>query len=601
MVDTFPRQNARTRRFTSGVPRSFRLAADGSRVLFLRSSSGSDSVNSLWCLDIGTGAEHLVVDPRELIDDSEANLTQAEKTRRERARESGGGIVSFDTDDDANAACFVLGGRLFRADVASGETIELPTPGDAFDPRFDPSGTKIGYVSGSTLRVTGESGDGLLIEEAGEFVSWGSAEFVAAEEMGRGRGFWWDGTGDAVLVARVDVAKVSQWHIAGPVDPADQPRSIRYPHAGSANAVVDLAIVSLDGSRVDVDWRSGGYEYLARASWGRRSEPTITVQTRDQRTLAVLAVDPHTGETRLIHSQTDDAWVDLMTGVPAWCGEKLLTTACRDETTSLALDGEIFTPAGLQIRRVLRAAKDHVVVAATSDATEVHIHRIGIDGTTTPLTTEPGVHGGVFTKSLSVFVTSNTQRSGSTATAVRDEASIVIASLAEQSIITPNAAFNIIGQRRINAAVLLPKGDHAPGSLPVLLDPYGGPHALRVQKSRAAMYASQWFADQGFAVIVADGRGTPGRGPAWEREVLHDLANPVLDDQVDTLHGLADLYPQMDMSRVAIRGWSFGGYLAALAVLKRPDVFSAAIAGAPVTEWRLYDTHYTERYLGNPA
>jgi len=142
---------------------------------------------------------------------------------------------------------------------------------------------------------------------------------------------------------------------------------------------------------------------------------------------------------------------------------------------------------------------------------------------------------------------------------------------------------------------------HDGSALPVLLDPYGGPHVQRVQRARSMFLASQWFADQGFAVVVADGRGTSGRGPAWERAVAGDLAGPVLDDQVDALHALAEADDRLDLGRVAIRGWSFGGYLAALAVLRRPDVFHAAVAGAPVTDWRLYDTHYTERYLGHPG
>jgi dipeptidyl-peptidase-4 len=132
------------------------------------------------------------------------------------------------------------------------------------------------------------------------------------------------------------------------------------------------------------------------------------------------------------------------------------------------------------------------------------------------------------------------------------------------------------------------------------MDPYGGPHAQRVVSANSAYLSSQWFADQGFAVVIVDGRGTPGRGSEWERAVHLDLAGPVLDDQVDGLQLAAAEIPELDLSRVAIRGWSFGGYLAALAVLRRPDVFHAAVAGAPVTEWRLYDTHYTERYLGDP-
>ena len=132
------------------------------------------------------------------------------------------------------------------------------------------------------------------------------------------------------------------------------------------------------------------------------------------------------------------------------------------------------------------------------------------------------------------------------------------------------------------------------------MDPYGGPHAQRVLAARGAHLTSQWFADQGFAVVVVDGRGTPGRGPEFERAVRGDLAGPVLEDQIDALHALAEQNPDLDLTRVGIRGWSFGGYLAALAVLRRPDVFHAAVAGAPVTDWALYDTHYTERYLGHP-
>jgi dipeptidyl-peptidase-4 len=157
------------------------------------------------------------------------------------------------------------------------------------------------------------------------------------------------------------------------------------------------------------------------------------------------------------------------------------------------------------------------------------------------------------------------------------------------------------GTREIRSALLLPSW-HEPGSarLPVLLDPYGGPHAQRVLAAQGAFLTSQWLAEQGFAVLVADGRGTPGRGPEWDRAVWHDLAGPVLEDQVEALQAAAARHPDLDTSRVAIRGWSFGGYLSALAVLRRPDVFHAAVAGAPVIDWRLYDTHYTERYLGLP-
>jgi dipeptidyl-peptidase-4 len=176
-----------------------------------------------------------------------------------------------------------------------------------------------------------------------------------------------------------------------------------------------------------------------------------------------------------------------------------------------------------------------------------------------------------------------------------------IASFAVTPPIELNLRLLTVGERALRAALLLPNGYRPEdGPLPVVLDPYGGPHAQRVLASRNAFLAAQWLADQGFAVLIADGRGTPGRGPAWERAVHLDFAGVTLADQVDALQAVAAERPELDLSTVAIRGWSYGGYLSALAVLRRPDVFHAGIAGAPVTDWRLYDTHYTERYLGHP-
>jgi dipeptidyl-peptidase 4 len=173
-------------------------------------------------------------------------------------------------------------------------------------------------------------------------------------------------------------------------------------------------------------------------------------------------------------------------------------------------------------------------------------------------------------------------------------------SFAAKPVVRADVHLSFLGDRRIATAVLLP-AEHDGSPLPVLVDPYGGPHAGRVVRAHNAHVGAQWMADQGFAVVVADGRGTPGRGSAWERAVHLDLATAVLEDQVEALQRAAEEHGVLDLGRVAIRGWSFGGYLAALAVLRCPDVFHAAIAGAPVTEWRLYDTHYTERYLGDPG
>jgi dipeptidyl-peptidase 4 len=177
---------------------------------------------------------------------------------------------------------------------------------------------------------------------------------------------------------------------------------------------------------------------------------------------------------------------------------------------------------------------------------------------------------------------------------------VAVSSCTETPLVQPTVRLLSLGERRLPAGLLMPTGHVAGTRLPVLLDPYGGPHAQRVLPTMRSWLEPQWWADQGFAVLVADGRGTPGRDPAWERSVHLDVAGPVLEDQVDALHAAAELEPDLDLSRVAIRGWSFGGYLAALAVLRRPEVFHAAVAGAPSADWAHYDTHYTERYLGTP-
>jgi dipeptidyl-peptidase-4 len=191
----------------------------------------------------------------------------------------------------------------------------------------------------------------------------------------------------------------------------------------------------------------------------------------------------------------------------------------------------------------------------------------------------------------------------------RTAAPTPLADLPVEMPLTPRPVFATLPQTELRAALLLPswyegEGERqqaGEGSLPVLLDPYGGPHARRVLQASRGFLVSQWFAEAGFAVLVIDGRGTPGRGLSWEHAVAGDLASAALDDQVAGLQAAATRWPMLEVTRVAIRGWSFGGFLAALAVLRRPDVFHAAIAGAPVTDWRLYDTHYTERYLGDPA
>ncbi|HEX5302448.1 MAG TPA: prolyl oligopeptidase family serine peptidase, partial [Streptosporangiaceae bacterium] len=348
------------------------------------------------------------------------------------------------------------------------------------------------------------------------------------------------------------------------------------------------------------------------ASWEDGHDPLVVVQSRDQRTVRLLTVDPGTGRSEVLREDTDPVWLEIMPGVPAWTADgRLVWTADREDTRRLLAGPpgalEPVTPPGLQVRGVLGVDGDTVLFQASDDPTEIGLWAhgpAGLSRITDGGTIETGARGGGTT-----VVAGRGPDDDRAAVRVHRDGHVVaeIASLAETPALpAPRPALFSAGSREIRTAVLFPSW-HQPGQsqpaqrLPVLLDPYGGPHAQRVLKSRASYLTAQWFAEHGFAVVIADGRGTPARGPAWERAVAGDLAGPVLEDQVDALSEAAARHQDLDTGRVAIRGWSFGGFLAALAVLRRPDVFHAAIAGAPVTDWRLYDTHYTERYLGNPA
>jgi dipeptidyl-peptidase-4 len=599
MADTFPRQYARTQRLTLGEPRTITVSPDGERVVFARSRAGDDPVNCLWVLDAATGGERLVTDPIELLGvTDEPDLPPEERARRERMREGAGGVTAFATDRAVTVAAFALGGRLFVAGLLSGRGRELVVDGPVFDPRPDPLATRLAYVSGRTLRIA--ELDGTSWELAGDDhpdVSWGSADFVAAEEMHRFRGFWWSPDATAIAACRVDVGRVGRWYIGDPASPDQAPTEIRYPAAGTPNPEVTLHVLALDGGATEVLWDRATHPYLADVRWAGADRLLLTVQSRDQRSLMVLDADPTTGDTAPVFTDDDTAWVELVPGTPAVLDDgRLVMAADRDGARRLLVDGEAVTPPDLQVRSVA-AASDTVTFLANpiDDATVQHVWRWSAAGCE-QLTTDAGVH----TASVgggTVVVRSATLDAPRAVTRVLDGP--VLASHAEEALVQPRPTIAHLAPRRLATAVLLPH-DHDGSPLPVLLDPYGGPHAQRVVRSANAFATSQWFADQGFAVVVIDGRGTPGRGSAWERAVHFDLATAVLDDQVEALRAAASDHP-LDLGRVAIRGWSFGGYLAALAVLRRPDVFHAAIAGAPVTEWRLYDTHYTERYLGDPT
>jgi dipeptidyl-peptidase-4 len=601
---SFPIQYARTQRYTRGVPRGLTVTSDGRRVLFLRSRHGTDPVGRLWSLDVATGEERLLADPAVLLSDAAEELSQAERARRERLREGSSGIVGFATDKAATVAAFALSSRLWVTDLRTGDTRELPATGPVIDPRPDPTGNWVAYAGDRALHVVRVDGSDPRVLAAPDHddVSWGVAEFVASEEMDRHRGYWWSPQGTAVLAARVDESPVQRWYIADPANPATVPTQVAYPAAGTPNAVVDLQVLGLAGSGVAVAWDREAFPYLISAHWSEHGDPLLEVMSRDQRHARALAVDAGTGATRMVGERRDDRWVDVVTGTPAWLPDgRLLGTAERDGARRLLIGGAEVDLGGATVEHVVSSDDDGVLVAATDDPTEAHLWHVALDGGATRLTGAGGYHVGVRAGGTLV-VARRTLDAPGVAFEVRRAGAVVatVASHGEPPVLSTAPRLTTVGEHDLKVGVVLPR-DHAPGTpLPVLMNPYGGPHHREVVTVHNVWLESQWFADQGFAVVVADGRGTGGRGPEWDREVFQEFATVTLDDQVEALQSVAKEVPDLDLSRVAIRGWSYGGYLSALAVLRRPDIFHAAVAGAPVTDMALYDTFYTERYLGDP-
>ena len=593
-----PRQLAWSQRFSLGVPRHFTVAPDGSHILFIRNRGGLDRTSCLWILD--EHGERLLVDPEVLGSDNV--VAEPERVWRERVRERSTGIVAFSADRDANTVVFSLGTNLWIA-TTEGDIRQLRCVGAPFDPRIDPNGIRVAYVSDGALRVIelSDGRDTLLASPERPEVAYGLAEHVAAEEMGRQRGHWWSPDGSKLLVCRVDNSPVQRWWIAEPSAPWIPPRQVFYPAAGTANADVSLWVLALDGSRHEVSWDRRTFEYLTTAAWDRHG-PLISVQSRDQRTVQTLAVDPASGETTLLWEAADACWVGLVPGTPARTGSgRVVTVSDIGNARRLVVGGEPVTGDDLQVREVLGTVGETTWFVASSDPTELHVWRHAVGSTPTRVTEGPGIHSASLEGDVAV-IQSFTESGHRFRVSGPALGGISVSCVEEDPVLEPSIQWLSVGPRELRTALILPRSHETRARrLPVLMCPYAGPAAQRVTRARHWYFIeAQWFAEHGFAVVIADGAGTPGRGPAWEREVFGDMLSPVIADQVAALHGTAEACDELDLERVAIRGWSYGGLLSVACVLRRPDVFHAAVAGAAPVDLLLSDTHCLERYLGHP-
>ncbi|MGI5451731.1 prolyl oligopeptidase family serine peptidase [Streptomyces sp. CA-249302] len=510
-------------------------------------------------------------------------------------------MESYATDRTAGLITFALDGELWAVRPGRTAPQRLPVPGPVSDPRPDPTGHRISYAAQRALRVTRADGgaDVALAQPDSPQVEFGAAKHTVATSPDGARGHWWSPDGTRLLVARTDSTAVPPWPAIDGEDPKPP-----FSAVGCPNHDTTLWVAELNGSLTQARWDRNAFEYVVGAGWDSHG-PYAVVQTRDQRTVRFLAIDPVDGRTEILEEQTDDRWVHLVPGLPARTASgTLLSHTDRNGTRHLTVDGVPVTPQGLQLRAVLGTDGDQVLFTASGEPTETQLWSHDPVRGLRQLTSARALHSGVRRGGTLLRVARGADRPGGRAEVCRGgQRPVPITSYVEQPVLDLHMTRLVLGPRRLRARLHLPSW-YRPGRgrLPVLADPYGGASHQRVTAELGwRELLSQWFAEQGFAVLAADGRGTPGRGPDWEREVHGDLFGLALDDQVTALHEAVRLCPDLDPERVGIRGWSFSGALAVAAVMRRPDVYRVAVAGAGVTDQRLYNAHWRERFLGQPA
>jgi dipeptidyl-peptidase 4 len=621
LVETqYLRDYAKTRGFMLGRPVKAQPTPDGKAVLFLRSAARSPALG-LYEFDVGSGKTRELLTPEKVLKGAAEKLSPEEKARRERQRVSVGGFTSYHLSPDGKRILLSLSGKLYLFERAGGAVSELPTgPGTLLDPKFSPDGKSVSYVRDQDVYVLdlAESRIEYAVTAGGtERVTHGLAEFVAQEEMDRYTGYWWSPDSRFIAYEEADATDVESWYVADPSQPGRPPLPSFYPRPGNANVKARLGIVPAHGGKtVWVAWDHARYPYLATVHWRKGGPLVISVQTRDQHELLVLRVDGATGKTTRLLSERDPAWVNLHPEMPYWLedGSGFLWTTERDGGPQLELrnpDGRLrraLVPAsaGFQGLADVDLEKKEIVYNASPNPTQSQLFRMSLEreDDVVQVTKGTGLFDAKFAQNHAVYVlTARLLHAMPRSTVLRSDDITLgeLPSVAEKPPFEPRVKLLKVGPGQgFYAAVIRPRDFDPKKRYPVIVDVYGGPHFIYVLATMNRWLLDQWYADQGFIVVSMDGRGTPGRGRDWERSLYQKFGSVPLDDQVAALQALGKRFPEMDLQRIGIDGWSFGGYLSALAVLRRPDIFKAAVAGAPVADWHDYDTHYTERYLGVP-
>jgi len=612
----------------ANAPVGIGFSPDGRWVSFLWSPEHSLR-RDLFVLDLDTGERRAPLAAGGGV--TEENLSLEERLRRERARDLGQGVTSATWAQERARLLVPRPDGLHVLDAPDfSDRLAVPLGDGApmLDPQLSPDGTQVAFVQDDELHVADlERGAvrQLTTGARGTGRTNGLAEFVAQEEMGRSHGFWWSPDGARLAFTEVDETHIPVYRIVHQGSDAvgdGAQEDHRYPFAGAANAVVRLGIVPAAGG--DPVWAQLGsdWEYLARVDWLAGDRVAVQLENREQTRLDVVAVDPSTGTATPLLQEESDVWInlhDVLRPIPdgsgsfLWASERTGFRHLEVRTADGALVRTL-TDGPWLVDAVVALDERHVWFSATADGhLDRHLYGVPLTGGDLVRVTagRSGTHHAVVHGASGRFVdtySSLTTPPVATVRSLADGADLhrLVDEVegadprASALPLPPPELLTVTTDdgATIDALVYRPVGD-AP--FPTVVSVYGGPHVQQVANAwgPTASMRRQWLRHEGYLVVVADNRGAAGRGLAFEGVIRHDAGEVEVRDQVAVVEHLV-ARGLADPERVGINGWSYGGYLSAMALAKAPTTFKAAVAGAPVTHWDGYDTHYTERYLGTP-
>lgn len=613
---------AATRNYTLGQPLRAVPTPDGKTILFLRSLP-RDTRLGLYAYDVVTRTHRALAQPAAAPE----RLSVEEKARRERLRMTLTGITDYELSEDGTRVLIAQADHLAVVAMPDGQTTPIPATG-WIGAHLSPDGKFVAGVRDNDVHVSDLSTmlDRAVTSGGTDVVTHGLTDFAAAEELDRADGIWWSPDSTKLIYEEADSTKVEKHFIADPEHPAAQPTEFRYPRAGTENAKIRLGIIARTGGETTwIDWDSSNYPYVARVIWQKAGKLSLVLLTRSQTAEIIVSVNPETGKTTRLLQELDAGWLNLEAAhaiglnggkkLPYWLpdGSGFLWASERSGHWQLELrhaDGtpdHAVTPANLPYIALddVNAADGIITFTANPDRLGSALYRVPLaGGAAVPIASSPGLHDATFDDHQhATGLDKIALADGTVATNIIDTAGKILGVLPSVAGIPahiPNVEFLRVGDRQMDAAVLRPQ-DAKPGNkYPVILSVYGGPTVKEVLRNPRSFLENQCLADHGFIVVSLDGRGTPGRDRDWERATKYDFIDVPLQDQIDGLQALAEKIPEIDLGRAGITGWSFGGYFTAMATIRRPDVFKAGVAGAPVVDFADYDTAYTERYLGLP-